>query len=155
VEANGTLTLDSGVTNDYIGAGVSLKIVAGSTVNLNFAGAADRLRSLIVNGISQPPGIYGGLISGAPNQLSQFTGTGTVVATTKAVSRKVHGAAGTFDIDLPLAGTPGIECRSGGSNKDYQIIVTFFNNVTFRSATVIRHRIRGQRKRSWHKHRDD
>ncbi len=137
VAANAALTLDSGTTNDYIGDRASLKIVDGSMVNLNFAGAADRLRSLIANGISQPPGIYGGLISGAPNQLPQFAGTGKVIATTKAVSRKVHGAAGSFDIDLPLVGTPGIECRSGGANKDYQIVVTFFDNVTFSNATVI------------------
>ena len=137
VAANAALTLDSGTTNDYIGDRASLKVVSDSTVNLNFAGAADRLRSLIVNGISQPPGIYGGLISGAANQLPQFAGTGRVIATTKAVSRKVQGAAGSFDVDLPLAGTPGIECRSGGANKDYQIVVTFFDNVTFSSATVI------------------
>src|SRR5207253_8431742 len=30
------------------------------------------------------------------------------------VSRKSHGTAGTFGIDLPLTGNPGIECRSGG-----------------------------------------
>jgi autotransporter-associated beta strand protein len=137
VEASGILTLDSGATNNYISDKASLKVVTGSTVNLNFAGTADEVRSLMVNGISQPPGIYGGMISGAPNQLPQFAGTGTVIATTKAVSRKVHGAAGTFDIDLPLTGTPGIECRSGGANKDYQIVVTFFSNVTMRTATVI------------------
>src|SRR5205823_4473616 len=33
---------------------------------------------------------------------------------TGAVSRKTHGAAGTFDVNLPLTGTPGIEPRSGG-----------------------------------------
>src|SRR2546428_7715051 len=32
-----------------------------------------------------------------------------------AVSRKTHGAAGTFDIDLPLTGEPGVECRSAGA----------------------------------------
>jgi hypothetical protein len=62
---------------------------------------------------------------------------GTIIATTKAVSRKIHGGAGTFDIDLPLTGTPGIECRSGGPGNNHQIVVTFFDNVTFRSATVI------------------
>src|SRR5439155_3753876 len=29
---------------------------------------------------------------------------------TSVVSRKVHGAAGTFDVDLPLSGEPGVEC---------------------------------------------
>jgi hypothetical protein len=53
-----------------------------------------------------------------------------------AVSRKVHGNAGTFDIGLPLAGTPGIECRTGGATNDYQIVVTFGGPVTFSNAQV-------------------
>jgi hypothetical protein len=53
-----------------------------------------------------------------------------------AVSRKVHGSAGTFDIGLPLVGTPGIECRSGGSTNDYQVVVTFGGPVTFSAARV-------------------
>ena len=46
-----------------------------------------------------------------------------------AVSRKSHGAAGSFDVDLPLSGPPGIECRSGGATHDYTIVVTFANSV--------------------------
>jgi hypothetical protein len=46
------------------------------------------------------------------------------------VSRKSHGAAGSFDVNLPLTGTPGIECRSGGPSNDHTIVVTFFGNVT-------------------------
>jgi hypothetical protein len=46
------------------------------------------------------------------------------------VSRKVHGAAGTFDVDLPLTGTPGIECRGRGANGDYTLIFTFANSLT-------------------------
>jgi hypothetical protein len=49
---------------------------------------------------------------------------------TGVVSRKTHGAAGTFDVDLPLAGNPGIECRSGGANGDYTLIFTFANPLT-------------------------
>lgn len=41
-----------------------------------------------------------------------------------AVSRKIHGAF-LFDIDLPLSGTAGVECRTGGMNGDHQLIVTF------------------------------
>ena len=55
---------------------------------------------------------------------------------TSVVSRKTHGAAGTFDVDLPLTGAPGIECRTGGTNNDYQMLVTFANAVTFNSAAV-------------------
>jgi N-acetylneuraminic acid mutarotase len=48
----------------------------------------------------------------------------------KAVSRKAHGNAGTFDINLPLTGTPGVECRTGGATGDYTIVVTFLANVS-------------------------
>ncbi len=47
-----------------------------------------------------------------------------------AVSRKIHGGAGTFDVDLGVSGPPGIECRSGGATDDYAIVVTFANSVT-------------------------
>lgn len=46
-------------------------------------------------------------------------------AAQSAVSRKVHGAAGTFDINMPLAGPAGVECRSGGPTNDYELVVTF------------------------------
>ena len=57
---------------------------------------------------------------------------------TAVVSRKIHGGAGTFDINLPLTGVgaPGVECRSGGANNDYQIVFTFPTAVTFTGAAV-------------------
>ncbi len=54
-----------------------------------------------------------------------------------AVSRKVHGTAGTFDIRLLPAGPDGgIECRSGGANSNYQVVMTFASPVSFASATA-------------------
>jgi hypothetical protein len=55
----------------------------------------------------------------------------------KAVSRKLHGAT-PFDVDLPLGGKPGIECRQGqGANGDqHQVVVTFAAPVTVISAAV-------------------
>ena len=47
-----------------------------------------------------------------------------------ASSRKAHGAAGNFDFPMPLGGTPGIECRSGGPTNDYELIVNFGGAVT-------------------------
>jgi len=53
-----------------------------------------------------------------------------------AFSRKVHGGAGTFDVPLPLTGNVGVECRSGGSTNDYQMIINFATTVTVESASV-------------------
>ncbi len=58
------------------------------------------------------------------------------IAPTQLVSRKVHGSAGTFDINLPLTGNAGIECRSGGATNDYQLVVNFANAVTFDHASL-------------------
>jgi hypothetical protein len=52
-----------------------------------------------------------------------------------AVSRKNHGSAGTFDIDL-LPPASGIECRSGGTTGDFQVVVTFAVPISFTSASV-------------------
>ena len=41
-----------------------------------------------------------------------------------------------FDINLPLTGNAGIECRSGGTNSDYQVVFTFPTAVTLSSASV-------------------
>jgi PKD repeat protein len=49
---------------------------------------------------------------------------------TGVVSRKTHGSAGNFDINLPLTGTPGIECRSGGATNDYTMVFSFAHNLT-------------------------
>lgn len=53
-----------------------------------------------------------------------------------AVSRKVHGGAGTFDVNLPLSGSPGVECRSGPSAGAFQIVATFASPVTVGSASI-------------------
>ncbi len=53
----------------------------------------------------------------------------------RVVSRKLHNGT-PFDIDLPLAGTPGIECRSGGASSEYQLVFAFADSVTFKSAAV-------------------
>jgi hypothetical protein len=76
---------------------------------------------------------------GNPIETSEFSGffPGPPPPTpTEAVSRKTHGGAGTFDIDLPLAGDVGIECRSGGAANNYQMIISFANSVTVESASV-------------------
>src|SRR5205807_864054 len=56
-----------------------------------------------------------------------FPGSITV---NSAVSRKTHGAAGNFDIAMPLTGSSGVECRTTGGTNDYTLVVTFSGNVT-------------------------
>lgn len=63
-----------------------------------------------------------------------FTGGPAYIAvapdpTPVAVSRKVHGTT-SFDVDLPLTGAPGIECRTGGTNGDHVVAVTFLAPVS-------------------------
>jgi hypothetical protein len=56
---------------------------------------------------------------------------------TSAGSRKTHGGAGDFDVNLPLTGPFGIECRSGGATNDYRIVFNFAANTTFSGAAVV------------------
>lgn len=51
-----------------------------------------------------------------------------------AASAKTHGAAGTFDIFLPLTGEPGVECRSSGGT--HKLVASFNNPVVSGGATV-------------------
>ncbi len=53
-----------------------------------------------------------------------------------AVSRKVHPGVGVFDLNLPLDGTAGVECRSGGSGGNYQVAVTFAAPVSVSGVSV-------------------
>ena len=59
-----------------------------------------------------------------------------VLQLASAVSRKTHGGAGTFDIPLPLTGTSGVECRSGGAGGDHTFVITFNNAVVSGNAAV-------------------
>jgi hypothetical protein len=72
---SGVLTLQA---NDCIADTVGLILVSGSIIKLDFTGPPDVIASLKVNGVPQPPGIYGGPMSGAPHILHEFGGSGTV-----------------------------------------------------------------------------
>jgi hypothetical protein len=77
-------------------------------------------------------------VSGDSNLLAFAYDTGVLppVHAVSAISRKIHDATGAFDINLPLTGKRGIECRTGGSNGDYQLIAAFASPVTCNSAQV-------------------
>jgi sugar lactone lactonase YvrE len=58
------------------------------------------------------------------------------LALTNVVSRKTHGSAGTFDIALPLSGSPGLECRIGAANSNHTLVFTFNHKIASADAAV-------------------
>jgi hypothetical protein len=58
----------------------------------------------------------------------------SVVSLLSASSRLTHGAAGTFDVNMPLTGTSGVECRSATT---YNAVFTFDAMVTSGQVTVL------------------
>ena len=62
---------------------------------------------------------------------------GSAPVPSSAVSRRLH--AGTpFDINMPLSGLSGVECRrgTGAGNNNHQLVVTFSSPVTVGGVTV-------------------
>jgi uncharacterized delta-60 repeat protein len=90
----------------------------------------------------QPDGklVAGGITSSDPYFQNSDFGLARYLIASEApptvVSRKTQGGAGTFDINLPLTGAPGIECRSGGANNDYEVVFTFPSAVTLDGGSV-------------------
>jgi uncharacterized delta-60 repeat protein len=68
--------------------------------------------------------------------LARYLGTPASLQMTSAVSRKSHGSAGNFDVNLPMSGQPGVECRTGGINGNYTLVFSFNNNLVSGSASV-------------------
>jgi hypothetical protein len=99
----------------------------------SFSSVADFTRdgvADIATVISLPP-------SGMLNHVALLRGgstTGTVLQLLSAKSRKTHGSAGDFDVDLPLNGTPAVECRDTGGN--HKLVLTFDADVVSGSAQI-------------------
>ncbi len=112
----------SGNSGGYLTTSVNLgPNVAGQTIKLRFRMGSDnstastgwRVDSLSVTEFACAPGLQ------------------------RVVSRKTHGPAGPYDVDLPLAGDPGIECRTGGANGDHTLVFTFAEGLaSVQSASV-------------------
>ena len=110
--------------------------VAGQSLNALFkttdGGATWSFQNAHVNAVVR---IYAG-----PSGAAWALGTSASILrsaplqTTSAVSRLTHGTAGTFDISLPLAGEPGVECRSSGGA--HTLVFTFTNGVVSGNASV-------------------
>ena len=150
------------VTGDYAqGSSSVLEIVIGADYpnpdfhHLNVSGNANLAGTLnvkLANGYVPAPGqmfeiIHAGAINNGFVTVNgatvTYTSTGVFINATgdtnalqltRAVSRKTHGPAGTFDIDLPLTGAPGVECRSSGGN--HTLVFTFSNNLLSGNASL-------------------
>jgi photosystem II stability/assembly factor-like uncharacterized protein len=72
--------------------------------------------------------------SGYDGTVLHKAGTVGTLQLLSAVSRKTHRTAGTFDVNLPLTGTAGVECRDGRSS--YSFVFNFATNVVSGSASV-------------------
>jgi hypothetical protein len=72
--------------------------------------------------------------SGFDGAVLHKSGTVGTLQLVTAVSRKTHRTAGTFDINLPLTGEPGVECRS--SSGTHSLVFTFTTNVVSGTATI-------------------
>ena len=109
-DSGGYITTVANLGPNVVGQTIKLRFRMGSDSSTGVTGW--RIDSLAVTTTSCPPTLQ------------------------SAVSRKVHGAAGTFDINLPLTGNAGIECRTGGGGNNYQMVFTFPGAVTFSNAVV-------------------
>jgi hypothetical protein len=110
----------SGDSGGYINTVANLgPNVAGQTIKLRFRMGSDSSVNM--------PGWF----------VDNVAVTSTDCPLQAAVSRKVHGAAGTFDINLPfvpVSGAVGIEDRNGAGS--HQIVATFTGAVTVGSVSV-------------------
>jgi uncharacterized delta-60 repeat protein len=94
--------------------------------------------SVVQNIYIRARGYYGSGIGNGSQSQTEFVRNAFLTLPpdpSQVVSRKLHGGT-PFDINLPLIGNAGVECRSGGVNNDYQVVLTFPSAVTFNSAAV-------------------
>lgn len=132
---NETLTLQGATTNDYISDTATLSVLQSSVVNLNYSGT-EAVGFLVVNGISQSAGLYGGPSSGAPHVFPQFHGTGTILVTTPSAGSQKFQSGNFWTTNLPFVRPYAVECRSGGSSNSYEIQVSFGVNVTCNGVAI-------------------
>jgi hypothetical protein len=78
---------------------------------------------------------YGGYPVWWLNDFWEYTPDGGGLTLTSAVSRRKQGGQ-TFDINLPLSGTSGVEPRRPGDGGRAFVIFTFLNNVTAVDSTT-------------------
>jgi fibronectin-binding autotransporter adhesin len=113
-------------------------LTSGSTFNLAFSGA-DTIRSLLINGVAQAIGSWGGAGSGAANISALLSGTGTLNVTSAGVAPGVAGdynGNGVVDMADYVLWRNGGPLQNEGSTpgsvdaSDYDYWRTHFGNTS-------------------------
>jgi N-acetylneuraminic acid mutarotase len=137
----GVTTLNSNFQNVVAPAGGATQVAAASNGNSLIAfrpvsgGHTTIGVTAYVGTTAVQNGDWGRVIVNAGHWL----GGSCAPAPLSAVSRKMHGGAGTFDVNLPLVaigGAVGIECRTGAVPGAHQMVVTFASPVTVGGVSV-------------------
>jgi hypothetical protein len=118
---NGTIVIYVPLSNVSEAGAIDNKLHEVTAGTMTLQGPANAVQP--VNGI-------GGSLFNLIDVAQTYVFDPAQVTFTKVVSRKVQGAAGTFDIELAQNGPSADECRSGGAGGNYQLIVTFVNPIT-------------------------
>ncbi len=152
-----TLTFDAGqVSGLNLLTGASASIIAGPTpvasmagtellAHLSSVGPLSPVSITFITGDTAPAGPLG--VSFGMGGLVQALGAGMLVDNVRmdvvpalaptVVSRKLHGAVEEYDIDLPVTGAAGVECRTGGPSGVHRLVVNFPTAITMPGPAVV------------------
>jgi uncharacterized protein (TIGR02597 family) len=86
--------------------------------------------ALLVRKAASPDGTL--FFSNSPTYI-----TAQPVTTLQVASRKVHGAMGPFNVNLPATLNPGVECRTAGSNNSYSLIYTMDRAISAADSAIL------------------
>jgi hypothetical protein len=99
------------------------RTVAAGTVQSNYGGVAPAERS----GLNEAGQVaFGFTLKDGREGIAIWSPTLKLLC---ASSRKIHGTNKTFDFELPLKGKLGVECRSGGAQGNFTLVLRFTNKL--------------------------
>jgi hypothetical protein len=140
----GTTALPAANCQSTLGPGGNITIYVPLS-SVNEPGAIDNLlhevtaSTMTLPGPANMPPSFGGIGGSLFNLIDvaqSYVFNPNPIQLSSANSRKVHGGAGTFDINLPADGS-GVECRSGGSSGDYTLVFSFANPLASVGAVAV------------------
>lgn len=138
VRLNSAPAVDVTVTTSRISGDVDLSVGSGASLTFtpaNFSVPQSVTIAAVPDAdVNNDSAVFRVSSAGLTSYDVTVNGIDAPPAAVSVVSRKLHGAAGAFDIPLPLIGATGVECRTGGATGDHQLLITFANAVTVNGA---------------------